>query len=65
MGIDSRERNQNKNKKSLATKITSERLQYLSKDFKMGGSIAIDDRSKYNEKGTKVTIQIPFLKQEA
>jgi sensor histidine kinase YesM len=65
IGIDSSERNQNQNKKSLATKITSERLQYLSKDFKMEGSITIEDRSKYNEQGTKVTIQIPFLKQEA
>lgn len=65
IGIDSSERNKNKNKKSLATKITSERLQYLSKDFKMEGAITIEDRSKFNEQGTKVTIQIPFLKQEA
>lgn len=65
IGIDLSERNQNQNKKSLATKITSERLQYLSKDFNMKGSITIEDRSKYNEQGTKVTIQIPFLKQEA
>jgi tetratricopeptide (TPR) repeat protein len=65
IGIDSSERNQNKNKKSLATKITSERLQYLSKDFNMEGSITIEDRSKFKEQGTKVTIQIPFLKQEA
>jgi tetratricopeptide (TPR) repeat protein len=60
MGIDSSERNANQNKKSLATKITSERLQYLSKDFKMEGSITIEDRSKFNEKGTQVTIQIPY-----
>ena len=65
MGIDSSERNSNQNKKSLATKITKERLDYLSKDFKMDASITIEDRSKYNEQGTKVTIQIPFLKQEA
>ena len=64
IGIDLSERNQNQNKKSLATKITSERLQYLSKDFNMKGSITIEDRSKFNEQGTKVTIQIPFLKQE-
>lgn len=64
MGIDSSVRNQNKHKKSLATKITSERLQYLSKDFKMKGCISIEDRSNYNEQGTKVTIQIPYLKQE-
>ena len=65
IGIDSSERNQNKNKKSLATKITSERLQYLSKDFKMDGSITIEDRSKFNEKGTQVTIEIPFIILEA
>jgi LytS/YehU family sensor histidine kinase len=64
IGIDSSERHTNQNKKSLATKITSERLQYLSKDFKMNGSVTIEDRSKFNEQGTKVTIQIPFLKQE-
>lgn len=62
IGIDSSERNANKNKKSLATKITSERLQYLSKDFKMDASVAIEDRSKFNEQGTKVTIQIPYNK---
>lgn len=62
IGIDSSERNSNKNKKSLATKITSERLQYLSKDFKMDASVAIEDRSKFNEQGTKVTIQIPYKK---
>ena len=65
MGIDSSERNSNQNKKSLATKITSERLQYLSKDFKMDGSITIEDRSKFNEKGTQVTIEIPFIILEA
>ena len=62
VGIDSSERNSNQNKKSLATKITSERLEYLSKDFKMEGSIAIEDRSKFDEQGTKVTIQIPYNK---
>ena len=65
MGIDSSERNQNATKKSLATKITSERLQYLSKDFKMEGSITIEDRSKFNEKGTQVIIEIPFIILEA
>ena len=59
IGIDSSERNSNQNKKSLATKITSERLRYLSKDFKMEGSVIIEDRNKFNEEGTKVTIQIP------
>lgn len=62
IGIDSSERNINQNKKSLATKITSERLKYLSKDFKMDASIAIEDRKKYDEKGTKITINIPYTK---
>lgn len=62
MGVDSSERNSNQNKKSLATKITKERLDYLSKDFKMDASINIEDRSKFNEKGTQVTIQMPYSK---
>jgi len=48
-----------KNKNSLATTITSERLKMLSKDFKMKGSITIEDRQKYNEQGTIVTLVIP------
>ncbi|MEZ4838019.1 tetratricopeptide repeat protein [Flavobacterium sp.] len=64
MGIDSSERNSNQNKKSLATKITKERLDYLSKDFKMEASITIEDRSKYDAQGTQVTIQIPYSKTE-
>ncbi|WP_445718038.1 tetratricopeptide repeat-containing sensor histidine kinase [Flavobacterium sp.] len=64
MGIDSSERNSNQNKKSLATKITKERLDYLSKDFKMDASIAIEDRTKYNAQGTQVTIQIPYSTTE-
>lgn len=47
-------------KKSLATTITSERLCVLSKEFKMEGSVTIEDRAKYNEKGTKVTLVIPY-----
>lgn len=64
MGIDSSERNSNQNKKSLATKITKERLDYLSKDFKMDASITIDDRSKYDAQGTQVTIQMPYSTTE-
>jgi tetratricopeptide (TPR) repeat protein len=65
MGIDSSERNSNQNKKSLATKITKERLDYLSKDFKMDASIAIEDRTQYNEQGTQVTIQMPYSTTES
>lgn len=62
IGIDSSERHTNQNKKSLATKITKERLDYLSKDFKMDASITIEDRNKYDAQGTQVTIQIPYSK---
>lgn len=46
-------------KKSLSTAITSERLKILSKDFKMDGSVTIEDREKYNAQGTIVTLVIP------
>ena len=65
MGIDSSERNSNQNKKSLATKITKERLDYLSKDFKMDASITIEDRTKYHAHGTQVPIQMPYSKTES
>jgi len=39
--------------------ITSERLKILSKDFNMEGSLRIEDREKYKEQGTIVTIVIP------
>lgn len=66
IGIDSQQGSQSKNKKSLSTTITSERLKILSKDFKMKGDIKIEDRSKYQEKGTIVTLTIPYkLSQES
>ena len=59
-GIDSKKENKNPHKKSLSTTITSERLKVLSKDFKMKGSVTIEDRQKYNEQGTIVTLVIPY-----
>ena len=61
IGINASKETKNYHKKSLATKITSERIKILAKDFKMEGSIQIEDRQKYNEQGTKVTIVIPHL----
>jgi len=46
-------------------KITSERLEILSKDFNMKGSATIEDRQKYNEQGTIVTLVIPHKIQVA
>ncbi|MCB0372290.1 MAG: histidine kinase, partial [Muricauda sp.] len=60
IGINSQKKNNGNDKKSLATTITSERLKILSKDFKMKGSVSIEDRSQYKEKGTNVTLIIPY-----
>ncbi|WP_298758077.1 tetratricopeptide repeat protein [uncultured Psychroserpens sp.] len=60
VGIDYQNGTKRKDKKSMATAITSERLRTLSKEFKTDGSIIIEDRKKYNEKGTLVTLVIPY-----
>ena len=62
IGIDSQEASDGKHKKSLATTITSERLEILAKDLKMQGSVTIEDRRKYNAQGTIVTLVIPYKK---
>ncbi|MCB0495068.1 MAG: tetratricopeptide repeat protein [Cyclobacteriaceae bacterium] len=48
-------------KRSLATTITSERLNVLSKDFNMEGYVTIENRQKFNEQGTLVTLVIPHI----
>ncbi len=60
IGIDAQKADDRKDKKSLATTITSERLELLAKDFKMQGSLVVEDRKKYNEQGTVVTLVIPY-----
>jgi tetratricopeptide (TPR) repeat protein len=60
IGINSQKQLLRKDKKSLATTITSERLKILSKDFKIHGEVTIVDRQKYNEEGTVVTLEIPY-----
>ncbi|WP_109098203.1 tetratricopeptide repeat protein [Aquimarina sp. AU58] len=64
IGVDSQKENKKDNKKSLSTTITSERLKILSKDFKMKSSVTVEDRKKYNEQGTLVTLIIPYKIQE-
>ena len=59
IGIEGQKDSVRKDKKSLATTITSERLHILSNDFKMNGSVTIEDRQKHDEQGTIVTIVIP------
>ncbi|MDH7447569.1 tetratricopeptide repeat-containing sensor histidine kinase [Aquimarina sp. 2201CG14-23] len=65
IGIAANQVQENKHKKSLATTITSERLQMLSKDFKMKGSVTVEDRKKYNKQGTIVTLVIPHKLEQA
>lgn len=60
IGVDFKKKNELPQKKSLATKITSERLKMLSKEFKVETSIAIKDRKHANEKGTIVTLMLPY-----
>jgi tetratricopeptide (TPR) repeat protein len=60
IGIDAISTKTNGNKKSLATTITGERLRLLAKDFNMPADIVIVDRKKDNERGTRVTLVIPY-----
>lgn len=63
IGVDAHSKEiKKKSKRSLATTITAERLEILSKDFKFKGSITVEDRIKYNEQGTLVTLIIPYIK---
>ncbi len=61
VGIDYENGNKRKDKKSLATTITSERLETLSNEFKTEGSVTVVDRKVDNEKGTLVTLVIPYI----
>jgi tetratricopeptide (TPR) repeat protein len=60
IGIDAQKNSSNQNKKSLSTAITTERLEFLSRNTKHKGSIRIEDRKKYDEQGTLVTLNIPY-----
>ncbi len=64
IGILAENEKKKNNKKSLSTTITSERLKILAKDFKMKGSVVIEDRQKYNAHGTIVTLSIPYIKED-
>ncbi|MEZ4875750.1 MAG: histidine kinase [Flavobacteriaceae bacterium] len=60
VGIDAQAQTKNSTKTSLSTVINKERLQFLSKEFKMMGSLQIEDRKKYGEQGTIVTLVLPY-----
>lgn len=60
IGIEAQKKGNKPSKKSLSTIITSERLEMLSKEFRLHGSVKIEDRKKYGENGTLVTLVIPY-----
>ncbi|QCX40426.1 hypothetical protein FF125_18980 [Aureibaculum algae] len=60
IGVDSDTNKSNSKKKSLATKITSERLKIISREFKMESGVHVQDRQQFNEKGTLVTLILPY-----
>ncbi|MDY8136245.1 tetratricopeptide repeat protein [Aquimarina sp. 2201CG5-10] len=60
IGIDAKTDKELTDKTSLATTITAERLQMLSKEFKVETNITIEDRKHSNEKGTMVTLILPY-----
>ena len=64
IGINSSQTKNERDKNSLATAITTERLAMLSKSFKAKGSIKVEDREKFGEKGTLVTLHIPYKLDE-
>ncbi|WP_172435899.1 tetratricopeptide repeat-containing sensor histidine kinase [Sediminicola luteus] len=59
-GISENRSKTKKGKNSLATTISTERLQKLAKEFGMPGSITIQNRAVFGEKGTLVTLIIPY-----
>jgi len=60
IGIKIENQNTYRNKTSLATTITSERLKMLSQDFETPASLSIENRSIFGELGTLVTLVIPY-----
>ncbi len=62
IGVNNQVKVKGNGKQSLSTTITSERLEILSKDFKKKGYVLVEDREKYNEQGTIVTLVIPYEK---
>jgi len=47
-------------KKSLSTKITSERLKIFSKEYKVKTRVLIQDRSVFNQQGTQINLTLPY-----
>jgi tetratricopeptide (TPR) repeat protein len=62
-GVGRKESSQNKKSKdhkSMAMKITSERIQNLNKKYRSAGYLQIEDYDKEKGTGTKILISIPY-----
>jgi len=60
VGINSTTKKSLKSKNSLATKITSERLKIISKQYNVESNVIIQDRSIHNLSGTQVLLTLPY-----
>lgn len=60
IGINTLHEKKKRDKNSLATTITSERLKALSNDFGVHGSINVQNRAAFGKQGTLVTLMIPY-----
>ncbi|WP_162556004.1 tetratricopeptide repeat protein [Reichenbachiella versicolor] len=62
VGIDAHDQKRTREKESLSTSITKERLQIMTKEFKVPADVSIKDRSLEGERGTIVTLILPYKK---
>ncbi len=60
IGLNARKLKSKSNKKSLSTRITSERLKIFSKEYKVKTEVSIQDRSVFNEQGTQINLTLPY-----
>lgn len=60
VGLNAKKTKPNKNKKSLSTTITSERLKIFSKEYNVECGVIIQDRSVFNEQGTQINLILPY-----
>ena len=60
IGVNTEKKLKNNSKNSLATIITSERLEMLAKEFNAKASVLIENRAMFVEKGTLLTLIIPY-----
>ena len=60
VGLNAKKTKPNKNKKSLSTTITSERLKIFSKEYNVECGVILQDRSVFNEQGTQINLTLPY-----